>query len=285
MLVTETQLKHSQMETAALGQRLFQLRRNGFCVLENVVPKDRCDEIRNSVMKTVRVQHANFDTGRIAAANKLGHTPSVINYDQSYAEYLADDRLMDMIGRLLGEHVRISFTTAIINHPGNSRGGWHADWPFNQTNAGRIRAPYPDAVMHITTLWMLSPFHTQNGGTLVLPGSHRRPTNPTADGSFNPHEPIPDEINICGSAGSVLVMDSRLWHATAPNRTDESRVALAVRYAPWWLNLEVLRPDSEERLRMCDEMGKSENVVPSVRAEVYHRLPRKVQPLYRHWVQ
>jgi hypothetical protein len=139
--------------------------------------------------------------------------------------------------------------------------------------------------MHITTLWMLSSFAAENGGTLVLPGSHRSPTNPTAGGGLDPHQQFAGEMNATGPAGSVLVMDSRLWHATAPNRTGESRTALAVRYAPWWLNLEVLRPESEERKHLCEKSGKSENSVPSIRRDVYDRLPQKVQPLYRHWLE
>ena len=273
------------MSTASLDQIVSQVQISGFCVLENVIPAERCAEIRASVMETVRSEFANYANGRKAAEKRIGFTPSVINHNQSFAEYLADERLLALVGSLLGEHVRISFTSAIINQPGNARGRWHADWPFNQNNAGHVLAPYPDAIMHITTLWMLSPFGAKNGGTLVLPGSHRCSTNPTADDGPDPDETFPAEISVSGRAGSVLVMDSRLWHATAPNRTDEPRVALAVRYAPWWLNLEVLRPKSDERSRMCDEVGATDNEVPAIRRDVYHGLPKKLQPLFRHWVE
>ena len=254
---------------------------DGCCILENVIPAVQCAEIRASIVDTVGRQRANYP----AAPANVGFTSSIINHDQSFAEYLADDRLLKLVGRLLGEHARISFTSAIINEPGNDRGDWHADWPFNQKNAGHIPWPYPDALMHLTTLWMLSPFDAENGGTLVLPHSHKQCTNPTAGNGPDPATIFDEEINVCGSAGSVLVMDSRLWHATAPNRTDQPRVALAVRYAPWWLNLEVLRPESDDRRRMCDEVGATDNVVPSIRADVYERLPDRVQPLYRHWVE
>lgn len=257
------------------------IKTDGYCVVEEVIPVSRCRSIRERVGEAVGQQRQNYSN---APAN-VGFTPSIINHDQSFAEYLADEALLAIAGRLLGEHLRISFTSAIINEPGNDRGGWHADWPFNQKNAGRVLAPYPDAVMHLTTLWMLSAFDADNGGTLVLPGSHKQATNPTAPGGPNPNETLVGEINVCGSLGSVLVMDSRLWHATAPNRTDQPRVALAVRYAPWWLNLEVLRPESDERRRMCDEAGATDNIVPSIRADVYERLPLPVQPLYRHWVE
>ena len=277
--MTETQVRTD------LDQLAFQLHVSGFCVLKDVIPGDRCAQIRDSVKETVCREYANYAIGQSAAENKVGFTPSIINHDQSFAEYLADERLLALVHRLLGEHVRISFTSAIINQPGNERGRWHADWPFNQNNAGRVLAPYPDAIMHLTTLWMLSPFGPENGGTLVLPGSHRCSTNPTAADGPDPNQTFPAEINVSGPAGSILMMDSRLWHATAPNQTDEPRVALAVRYAPWWLNLDVLRPESDERSRMCDEAGATDNAVPSIRRDVYDGLPKNVQRLYRHWVE
>ena len=268
------------MPPADKQQQLLQMQINGYCILEDIIPQDECAVMRELVSAAVERERSGYP----GAPRNVGFVPSLVNHDQSFVEYLAAPRLMGLLGKLLGEHLRISFTSAIINEPANERGKWHADWPFNQNNAGRVLAPYPDALMHITTLWMLSSFREENGGTLVLPGSHRCSTNPTAEDGPDPFERFPAETNASGDPGSVLVMDSRLWHATAPNRSSQPRVALAVRYAPWWLNLEVLRPESDERRRMCDESGRSDNIVPSIRPEVYASLPENVQPLYRHWV-
>lgn len=257
------------------------IRTDGFCILDGVIPSDRVAAIRESVLQTVDDYRRNG-----AAASQIGFVPGLIAVNQSYAEYLADDRILSIADSLLGHDIRISYTSAIVNEPGNARGNWHADWPFNQLNAGHVPAPYPiDTVFHLTTLWMLSSFDEQNGGTLVLPRSHRKDNNPTGDDAIDPLTSFPGEINATGEAGSVLVMDSRMWHATSPNRTDSPRVALAVRYAPWWLNLEVLRPESDERRRMVTEADRRENEVPSVPRDVYNRLSDRVKPLYRHWMR
>ena len=253
------------------------LDRRGFCILPEVIPPQSVADIRQEVLTVVAAHRVE------PAPPQVGFVPGLINHSQCFAPYLVEPRLAALLTACLGAHLRISFTSAIVNEPGNQRGGWHADWPFNQTNAGHIPAPYPDLRMHVTTLWMLSPFSAENGGTLVVPASHRRNSNPTADTGCDVHQPLPEETRITGEAGSVLVMDSRLWHATAPNQTQEPRVALAIRYAPWWLNLEVLRPDSAERRRMCSESGQDDNRVPSVPNEVYSKLPGTVQPLFQHW--
>jgi hypothetical protein len=263
-------------------QLLLHLKTDGWCVLEGVIPAAEVESVRRRVEDTVASQR---DPGASAAHRGIGHLPGIVSYDQSFAPYLADPRVMHLVRTLLGEHPRISFTTGTINYPGNERGGWHADWPFNQRNAGHIPAPYPDAVMHLTSLWMLSPFTAENGGTLVVPGSHRSPNNPTGDNGVNPMAPYPTELGVTGTAGSVLLLDSRLWHATAPNRAREPRVSVVVRYAPWWINLEILRPGSEERRRLVDETGAPENEVPSVPGQVFAELPSAVKPLLRHWVE
>ena len=96
--------------------------------------------------------------------------------------------------------------------------------------------------------------------------------------------PLEGEMNATGPSGSVLILDSRMWHATAKNISDKPRVGLAIRYAPWWLNLDILMPGSEERKMMVDEPGVSENEVPRLKQEVYNNLPNETKPLFRHWL-
>ena len=255
---------------------------DGWCILENVIPPEAVGGVRASVLDTVNQnRHTRAD-----APTNIGAVSNIINYDQSFAPYLAEPRLMALAEALLGPEVRISFTSSIVNYSGNERTKWHADWPFNQHNAGHIRAPYPDYVCHLTTLWALSEFDEQNGGTLIVSGSHRSPNNPTGHDSAPAEEPYAAERCITAPAGSVAVLDSRLWHAGGANRSAEPRVGLAVRYAPWWLNLRVLRPGSADREHiMARNPGLSENEVPPLRHEVFAGLPENVKPLYEHWLE
>ncbi len=262
-----------------IQQPLTQIARDGFFLLRGIVPNDQVGAVRQSALAAA-AQYRQKD-----APMHIAFVPSLLRYDHSAAPYLADSRLLSIVEALLGPHLRISFVSAIINESGNQRGDWHADWPFNQRNAGHIPAPYPDVLLHLTTLWMLSPFSTENGGTLIVPQSHRSPNNPTGANGIDPHAKHPGEIHVCGNAGDVLLFDSRLWHASAPNTTQSPRVALAVRYAPWWLNLEILRPGSDERRRMVDEPANRENVVPALPRAAYDVLPNNLKLLLRHWLE
>ncbi|MCH8206545.1 MAG: phytanoyl-CoA dioxygenase family protein [Chloroflexi bacterium] len=263
----------------SIEEALLHLRIDGWHVAPGVIPPDEVEAVRKSVQatsdalrNTANIQGVDSETG-------------LIGKNQSLAPYLADQRILGVAEAFLGPHVRISFTTGIINNPGNARGGWHSDWPFNQQNAGHIPAPYHDAVTHLTTIWMLSPFSLETGGTLIVPGSHRADNNPTGDNGVDPMAPYPTEMQATGDAGSVLLFDSRLWHATATNLGTEPRVGVAVRFAPWWLNIDSLMPGSDQRRRMVDEVDGREPQQTPVPRQVFESLPDNVRPLFRHWVR
>ena len=98
----------------------------------------------------------------------------------------------------------------------------------------RDGALYPFAGPGITTLaptmWALSEFSSENGGTLVAPGSHLWP---------HEREPQSDEvINAEMPLGSVLVYLSNTWHGGGGNRGSAPRTGLSLQYSLGWLRQE-----------------------------------------------
>lgn len=133
---------------------------------------------------------------------------------------------------------------------------------------------------------MVSSFTKENGGTLVVPRSHRQSTNPT-DPRFgvDPAAPDPQEFQVIGDAGGMLLFDSRTWHCAPANLSGQPRVSVSVRYAPWWLNLEALDPDSDRRQQWVEEPGLQENDQRRIQRETFEALPERAKPLHRHWLE
>lgn len=257
------------------------IKRDGWCVVEGVIPASEVGSIRESIVKTVDFhEHSEPDEFGVTNPSRRG----LINYDQSLAPYLANKYVMGVTNELWGKWVKITITTPVFNRPGGKPQGWHADWPFNQTNAAHIPAPYGGAPIKLSSLWMLSEFSPHTGGTLVVPGSHRAPINPSGGAAFDREAPHPSELQIAGPAGSVMLFDSRLWHCVATNHSDAPRVAMNIGYAPWWLNLEPTRKGSPEYQAMVVETGGKPNETPLIPAPVFAALPTQVQALVRHWV-
>ena len=125
--------------------------------------------------------------------------------------------VLPLVERLLEPDCLLSGTTAMDIGPGERLQGLHADDGFFKI--GRPHRP-----MMATTIWALTDFTAANGATRLVPGSHRESGHP---------DPDDDSIAVAAEmpAGSVLVMDSQLWHCGGPNTTtDDWRLGVNVQY-------------------------------------------------------
>ncbi len=262
--------------------KLDQLNREGWCVLRNIIPEDQVDGVRAHVVtaneKALRdYERVGDDYGHQRTADGRPGI-SIIAYLPDFAPYLGDERLLAIVHGVFGKHVRIAQTEFKTQKPNREDVNWrgfHSDWPHDLTDrdeAGRVAQPFPNATMQLSVLWMLSSFGSENGGTWVVPRTHRDPHNPrmhqTPEGlreHIDQFQSIPGEIQVSGPAGSVLVMDSRIWHSAGANPSTEPRVAIITRYCPWWLSVEF--------------GGRNNAIVPR---DAYDAFPDSVKQLYRH---
>jgi hypothetical protein len=249
----------------------------GYCYLEDVIPAHAVNSIRESVERDV-MAHSLLPP-------PSGYVPGFLRFNQALAPYVASPQVLDFVESVFGPHSRISMFTGTVNGPGIPRGDLHADWPYNQEGMARIPAPYPNCVMHIASMWMLSDFTAEGGGTIIVPGSHLQPDHPRKNGPIEPKTPYPGETQMGGRAGTVTMFDARLWHAVAPNKTDKPRVAAIVRYAPWWLNTAPLRPGSVDRKDIVESYNGKDSLVPPLPRSVYDKLPPVVRKLVHSSVE
>jgi hypothetical protein len=248
----------------------------GFCYIENVIPPDQVARLSSAIEQDVW-KHNHLE-------KPTGYVPGFLRYNQDIAPYLAAEPLIRFVESFFGPHVRISMLTGIVNGAGIPRGALHSDWPYNQNSTAHIPAPYPDTVLHIVTMWMLTDFTQENGGTIVVPSSHKQPCHPMKNGVHDPSLPYPGETQLTGKAGTVAAFDARLWHAVAPNISGTDRVAVLVRYAPWWLNLDTLRPGTVDHQDIVAANNGKDSVVPPISRDVFDRLPESVKPMLHYSV-
>ena len=243
-----------------IDPHITHLREEGWCVLDGVIPADVVDTVREEV-ETSESAYSQFskENGRWAR--------NVISFMPRFAEHLANEPLLSVIREVLGPQVRISQTEYKIRPPHYKLvRAYHSDFPYDLNQKWHIPQPFPSAVIGITTLWMLTDFTTENGGTWIVPKTHVDLRNPRGkEDGIGDRNPIDGEMQATGSAGSVLIMDSRIWHSNAENPSDGKRTAVVVRYAPWWLNLELF--------------GVNTATIPG---DMFDTFPDDVKQLYEH---
>ncbi len=90
--------------------------------------------------------------------------------------------------------------------------------------------PLPRPNLVLATMWAISDFTADNGGTLLVPGSHRW----GADREAEPEEIVAAEM----PAGSVLVWLGGTLHGAGANVTEQSRYGVIITYSVGWLRQE-----------------------------------------------
>ena len=94
------------------------------------------------------------------------------------------------------------------------------------------RLPRPHPPLAINAIWALTDFTRENGATLAIPGSHRRPTIPKYGQAYGESDGV---IAVTMKAGSILLFNSALWHGAGENRSNGRRYALSCYYGAGWL--------------------------------------------------
>ena len=131
---------------------------------------------------------------------------------------LCDEVLLPHCARY---HLHVTFLVDL--QPGEAAQGLHRD-------GGIYPVQFPSIPLTLATMWACNDFTADNGGTQLVPGSHRWPHD---------RKPKPDEvINAEMPAGSVLLYTSNLIHGGGENRTQGNRRGLSLHYNLGWLRQE-----------------------------------------------
>lgn len=143
-------------------------------------------------------------------------------WDPVFVELIQHPLAVRYVQKTIGDFL-ISNFSANVTGPG--AGGMHL-------HADQYYVPQPwTAPFAVNVAWLLDDFTDENGATRVIPRSHRALPDFGA-----PIETVPVE----GPAGSIMVMDGRLWHQTGENRTASvHRAGLFGYYVQPWIRPQI----------------------------------------------
>jgi ectoine hydroxylase-related dioxygenase (phytanoyl-CoA dioxygenase family) len=201
---------------------LARFRRDGFLNVGAVFSPTEVEEIGRTYDTLVRPD------GQLLGNESDGQFPyrAMMNFrSEALAGYVTHPELLEIAEQVLGSDIRFWWDQGINKAPGaGSFIAWHQDNGYTQ---GRV-AEY-------LTCWLaLDDSDTENGGLLVIPGSHA--------GGQHKHEwqgvhaVISDvdeskAVPLDARAGDMLIFSSLLVHQTVGNTThDRSRRAWVVQY-------------------------------------------------------
>ena len=84
----------------------------------------------------------------------------------------------------------------------------------------------------VNTLYIPQDVNEENGGTLIIPGSHKNIIKAGSNGDVGKLNPA---INLEASAGTIMLFDGRLLHGTGVNKTSKIRFVAAMSNVKSWM--------------------------------------------------
>lgn len=202
--------------------RLEQFRRDGFVNVGALFAPDRIAAIAREYDRLV---DANAQT---LGNEREGVFPyrAMLNFrSPTLAECILEPELLELAAQLLGPEVRFWWDQGINKSPGaGSFIAWHQD---NGYTPGRIS--------EYLTCWLaLDDSDLENGGLMVIPGSHRDGQREHEWRSVHAVIPAVDAaraVALDARAGDLLIFSSLLVHQTVGNRSvDRERRAWVIQY-------------------------------------------------------
>jgi len=223
---------------------------HGYCLLANALSSEQVASIKARLLDQAAGEVADGMALRDGGVAEAGTTPpnqrvmNMLDKGEEFWQLLLHPIVDEVVCHLLGENVISSSVTANIANPGGQPMALHSD-------QGYVDIPIIDAVV-CNTLWMLTDFTAENGGTNLIPGSHHWNRYP------DPVDDYSQCIALEGPVGTACVFDGRVWHGTGSNLTaDTSRVGLLNYWCRPWLR-------------------QQENMAASLRSETVVAMPEKL---------
>jgi len=199
-----------------------QLDRDGFIVLKNILSPEQVEAIitRLEALWLEEGEQAGVEVIQEAGVRRLAN---LINKGEMFRPLFTHPHILEAIGQVLGPKFRLgSLNARAIPPHTDPKMPLHADTDYGGT-------PDKKGFYSLTVIWMLDDFTPENGGTVMVPGSHLSqavPKTALAD-IYAPH---PDQVVVTGRAGDVFVMNGHCWHTGGANMTDHQRRALLGHY-------------------------------------------------------
>jgi len=261
---------------ALTSEQRYHLDVFGYAVIPNTLTADETGTLREAIHKVKR-DHAALNDPKAHVRNTIVLKPNphhtymtaLVEADPAITAYCTHPRLLGMAEELIGGEARICEVGAIINrripetYQERPNYGLHrgTDVPFgSHTKNGLYHCNF------VKTLTNLTDLGPDDGGTVVIPGSHKTDVDEKKliECAYRDPKLVHQVI---APAGSTLLFAETLIHGTGQIRSDNERTIMICGYSarlfPYWDNA----PISEEFLQ---------------------RVPEKLKPLFTgtaHWTR
>ena len=211
---------------------LQQLQEQGYAIIPNFLSVQQLARV-NRLFDHMLGSHTgrnNFE------GNLTERIYTLVARDRLFQDIVEDARIMALCDALFMPNYLLTASQAIVISPGETPQPWHTDDTF-------YPIPRPRPMISLSTIVAVEAFTAENGGTEVIPGSHRWSDEQIA-GHYHSGDTEADPgfanrlaglaVPMTMSAGSALVFAGTLLHRGGANKSNGTRRAFSNQYCQPW---------------------------------------------------
>lgn len=214
-------ISESPFDTSVVEATRDHLKREGWAIVPNVLTESEASNVLKRLWAAKEAGTARGDETHLPHLDPNESNVRVfylLELDEIFRELIAHPLAITLVKDILGPHFLISNFTANVARPGSRSMALHSDQSIV------VPAPWHET-WALNVIWCLTDVHKDNGATLFIPGSNQYTTQ--ADVPNNAPELLtPFEAK----AGSIILMDGRVWHTSGSNVTASEERALLFGY-------------------------------------------------------
>ena len=194
------------------------LKLKGYTVIENLLSTSQCDTYAEKLEQVYTIQEEEIGKENLAKIQEENVARMPFAYDHAFIDLFYREDLLDIVGRMLGPNFTLHLQNGIINRPSREhhQASWHRDLPYQDF--------YISKPLSLNVFYCLTEFNEKNGGTIVLPSSHKIdhfPSNRFVNSNM---------ITVNAKKGSAIIFDSLLYHRAGVNTSESTRYGLNNQY-------------------------------------------------------
>ncbi len=195
-----------------LENAIYELDLYGFTVVEQVLTPEQIEALRKSLIRLN--EEVGEERGGEGSCSHVSNLPTL---DPVFFPVIDHPRILPILEHYLEPTLILGSLNSRIVRPGDGNQGFHSDIPPEMLN---MASP-----VMMNTVWMLDDFSPTNGGTRVVPGTHK-----SGLGHPAPGVEVKYYVQPSAPAGSVLVFNGQCWHGGGANNSRANRHALFAHY-------------------------------------------------------
>ena len=186
--------------------------KNGYSVIKNVFSKKICEDTKEKIDKIYQNQIKEYGNEEsLKSINENDLARALIVYDEFFSLFIKNKQIDEILKTAFGKKYILNLQNCPINRAKSKHFGstWHRDLSYQHF--------IPSRPIAITTLICIDEFTQKNGGTCIIPFSHKFEKFPSQKYIDE------NEKRIEASQGDILIFDSLLFHRAGENNTAYDR--------------------------------------------------------------